>query len=230
MRNPVDFWRHVGTGGRIARIRPVTLDRHRGELRVDGAPAALGARAFELLLLLVDAHGTVLSKDELMRRLWPDRVVEDNNLDRQISTLRKALGANRSLIRTVAGRGYQFTGAVRSMAKTAGGERVVMLPVPMSELIGRASEIRDILALATMHRLVTLTGVGGIGKTRLALEAARRLAPAFPDGVFFADLSPLSTAAVVPVNASARRSKPGGSCSRRLAGPSFWSVRDSCLR
>src|SRR5882672_12153820 len=70
----------------------------------------LGGRAFDTLIALIDARGKVLGKDELMSRVWPDRVVEENNLPAQISVLRKVFGTDRHLIRTVAGRGYQFTG------------------------------------------------------------------------------------------------------------------------
>ena len=73
----------------------------------------------------------------------------------------------------------------------------------MSELVGRDVEIREALALVTHHRLVTLTGPGGIGKTRLALEVARRLLPTFPDGVFLAELAPLATSDLVPVTVAA---------------------------
>src|SRR5262249_46823559 len=83
--------------------------RHGRELLVDGRPVELGGRAFDTLVALIDARGTVLTKDELMSRVWPDRVVEENNLPAQIFTLRRVLGPDRDLIRTVAGRGYQFT-------------------------------------------------------------------------------------------------------------------------
>src|SRR5690349_19324793 len=88
------------------------------ELRVDGKPVELGARAFDVLLALIEAAGTVLSKDELMARVWPGRVVEENNLQVQIAALRRALADHRELIRTVTGRGYQFTGTVHSSTAT----------------------------------------------------------------------------------------------------------------
>jgi predicted ATPase/DNA-binding winged helix-turn-helix (wHTH) protein len=183
------------------------LDRHRREFIADGRPVELGGRAFDTLLALVDGRGTVLSKDELLRRIWPDRIVEENNLEIQISALRKVLGADRHLIRTVFGRGYQFTGDLRGPGTAVLGAsapiQATNLPAPVSELIGREAEIRDVLSLVTAHRLVTLTGAGGIGKTRLALEAARQLVPAFPDGVFLADLAPVSDGALVPVTAAA---------------------------
>jgi predicted ATPase len=69
----------------------------------------------------------------------------------------------------------------------------------LSELIGRDTDVVNILALASEHRLVTLTGSGGIGKTRLAVEAARGLVSKFPDGVWVAELGALSDAKLVPV-------------------------------
>ena len=76
------------------------------------------------------------------------------------------------------------------------------LPAPSSELIGREAESRDVVDLVTRHRLVTLTGAGGIGKTRLAVEVARHLLPDFVDGVWLAELAPLSDPSLVPVSVS----------------------------
>jgi len=96
-----------------------TVVPHRREVLVDGRPIELGGRAFDTLLALIDTCGRVLGKDELMRRVWPDQVVEEHNLHAQVSLLRKALGAERRLIRTVAGRGYQFTGEIRATTAPA---------------------------------------------------------------------------------------------------------------
>jgi len=195
----------AGTAGdpNVLEFGRFTFDPNRRELRAGGRAVALGGRAFDALLALIDARGTLVSKDDLMRRIWPDRVVEENNLEAQISALRKALGIDRSLIRTVAGRGYQFTGDIRAATRRAPAGPAVDLPVPASELVGRETEIREVMALVTAHRLVSLTGAGGIGKTRLALESAHRLGSAFPDGVFLADLAPLANAALVPVTVAA---------------------------
>src|SRR6266436_1602155 len=98
-----------------------------------------GGRAFDTLMALIDARGTVLGKDELMSRVWPDRVVEGNNLPAQIAVLRQVFGADRDLIRTVAGRGYQFTGEIRMTAAAAAAatpSRVTNLPEAVSGLIG----------------------------------------------------------------------------------------------
>src|SRR5881409_4135016 len=151
--------------------------RHRRELLVDGRPVELGGRAFDTLVALIDAHGTVLGKDDLISRVWPDRIVEENNLQAQISALRKAFGDDRDLIRTVAGRGYQFTAEIRPPAASPPSAPRSNLPEPVSELIGRDASLREVVELVTRQRLVTLTGAGGIGKTRLSLEVARQLLP-----------------------------------------------------
>ena len=86
---------------------------HRRQLLADGQPIALGGRAFDVLMALIEASGAVVSKDELLRVVWQGRIVEENRLAGEIFALRKALGADRELIRTVAGRGYQFTDEIR---------------------------------------------------------------------------------------------------------------------
>src|ERR1700693_1818900 len=85
---------------------------HRRELFADGRTIRLGERAFAVLMALIEARGAIVSKDALMARVWPDRIVEENNLQSQIVALRKAFGPDRDLIRTVSGRGYQFTGEI----------------------------------------------------------------------------------------------------------------------
>src|SRR5271168_268433 len=98
----------------------------RRELLADGQPVELGGRAFDVLMALVGAHGNVLSKDELMSLAWPGRVIEESALQVQISTLRKVLGTHRDLIKTIAGRGYQFTGDVRDDCRAKGRLRLRM--------------------------------------------------------------------------------------------------------
>lgn len=96
------------------------LDRRRGCLLKqdeDDAwrPVTLGSRAFDVLAILADRQGALLSKDEIMAAAWPGTVVEDNNLAVQISALRRVLDRNRaegSCIQTVAGRGYRFVAPV----------------------------------------------------------------------------------------------------------------------
>ena len=222
---------------------------HRRELLADGLPIKLGGRAFDVLITLLEGRGSVVSREELIRRVWPNRVVEEKNLHAQISALRTALGAERELIHTVAGRGYQFTGEVRipsaspderTDAGAAAAEPGLVLPPtnlpePVSELIGRDAELHEILNLATGHRLVTLTGAGGIGKTRLVLAAAHRLLPQFADGVWLAELAPLADPALVPatVAATVGLELAGGAVSpeavaNALSGKRLLLVLDNC--
>src|SRR5436190_1822168 len=86
------------------------------QLLADGVPVELGTRAFDLLLALLEADGLLLTKEELVSRVWPDVVVSEENLKVQVSALRKALGADRDVIHTEFGRGYCFTGVLRSNA------------------------------------------------------------------------------------------------------------------
>src|SRR6478672_6713901 len=81
-------------------------------LLADGAPVAMGARAFDLLVALVERPGTLVTKDELLATVWPGLVVEENNVQVQVSTLRKILG--QSALATIPGRGYRFNLAVAS--------------------------------------------------------------------------------------------------------------------
>jgi hypothetical protein len=135
----------------------------------------------------------------------------------------------------VAGRGYQFTGEIRGAAGRQPPAPASSLPEPVSELIGRDEPVREVIALATSHRLVTLTGAGGIGKTRLALEVARRLLPRFADGVGLAELAPLTDPQLVPGTvASAFRLTPVSgtasfeSVAAALAGWQALVVLDNC--
>lgn len=91
---------------------PFVLDRSRRLLSRDGTPVGLTPKAFDLLSLLVEQDGRVVSKEALMTALWPDTAVEESNLTFQISTLRKALGEGRYVV-NVPGRGYQFAGPVQ---------------------------------------------------------------------------------------------------------------------
>jgi len=186
----------------------------RREVLADGRPLKLGGRAFDVLVALIEARGAVVSKEALMARVW-GRIIEDNSLAAQIAALRAALGAERALIRTVSGRGYQFTGEIRVVpagpgepvgvvaAQAASSPPPTNVPEPVSELIGREEELSEVLNLVTTHRLVTLTGAGGIGKTTLALALARELRPHFVDGVWLAEFSALADPGLVPATVAA---------------------------
>jgi predicted ATPase len=168
-------------------------------------------------MTLIEGRGAVISKDELMARVWPGRIVGENSVAAQIAALRAAFAAERELIRTVSGRGYQFTGQIRilsaSLDERAGAGIITAqptsappptnLPAPVPELIGRDAEIAEVVSLIGAHRLISLTGAGGIGKTQLALAAARQILPHFADGVWLAEFSPLSDLGLVSATVAA---------------------------
>jgi predicted ATPase/DNA-binding winged helix-turn-helix (wHTH) protein len=164
------------------------------QLLVDGQPAALGARAFDLLVALIERRDRVVTKAELFEAVWPGLVVEENNLQVQVSSLRKLLGP--SAIATVAGRGYRFVAPlaqVTAEAPAAGfpAPRVHNLPQRRTRFIGREAALSHCGELLRSTRLLTLSGIGGCGKTRLAQELAQQQLAHFPDGVWFVDLGPL---------------------------------------
>ncbi len=95
----------------------------RREVLHDGLPSKLAGRAFDLLVALIEARGAVVSKDALIQRVWPGRIIEENTLEAQIAALRRALGSDRDLVRTVSGRGYQFVGEINEHSDVGSPER-----------------------------------------------------------------------------------------------------------
>ncbi|MBX3618663.1 MAG: helix-turn-helix transcriptional regulator [Rhizobacter sp.] len=148
------------------------------QLLIDAQPATLGARAFDLLLALIEHRDRLVSKNELLDLVWPGVVVEENNLQVQVSTLRKLLGPQ--AIATVPGRGYRFTLVADEPAPAARAPSAPPLTAPRASLpdrpallLGRDDDLAALLAALGRHRLVTLVGPGGIGKTTLARSAAQ---------------------------------------------------------
>src|SRR4051812_10532745 len=186
--------------GKVERYRfgHFELQPNQRRLLKDGDAISLRPRAFDLLVALVDRAGHLVTKDELLDQVWPKIVVQEAALHVQVSALRKVLGAD--AITTVSGRGYQFTLPVTTGDGEANraSRSKHNLPYQLTSFIGREQEIAQLEELVTAHRLVTLTGAGGAGKTRLAIELASRLIDAFPDGVWLAELAALSDPRLVP--------------------------------
>ena len=84
------------------------------QLLIDGQPVKLGGRAFDILTVLIEASGTLVSKNDIMSRVWPNMIVQEINLKVQIAALRKVLNEDGDVIRTVHGRGYVFAAAVNT--------------------------------------------------------------------------------------------------------------------
>lgn len=166
-------------------VRPVER-----ELRSEGALVPIGSRAFDVLLALIERRERVVPKAELLELAWPGLVVEENNLQAQVSALRKALG--HAAVATIPGVGYRLCievdDAEAPAASSAGGGSG-NLPTALESLIGRENEARELQDLLRTHRLVNLVGPGGIGKTRLALHVASQAWTDFADGAWWIDLA-----------------------------------------
>jgi len=165
---------------------------------INGQAANVGARAFDLLLALIDRRDRVVSKDELLEIVWPGLIVEENNLQVQVSTLRKLLGPQ--ALATIPGRGYRLTLVFDGDSGSAPtpAARIHNLPAQLSSFIGREREIRELKELLGITRLVTLTSMGGTGKTRLSLQVAADVMDGYQDGVWFVELAPLVDERLVP--------------------------------
>lgn len=187
------------------------IDLDRRELRARGMPVPLGGRAFEIIEVLIKSVGELVTKDELLSQIWPGAIVEENTLQVHISALRKALGPDRGLLKTISGRGYRLLGTWAPRASGAvlrnntsqihaasGTTFQTNLPEPTSELIGRDAVGQHLRNLLSAYRVVTLTGPGGIGKTRLALEVVRNLAADFHGDRFLIELASLSDPGLLP--------------------------------
>ena len=172
------------------------------QLCIDGAPAALGARAFDLLVALIERRERTVAKQELFDVVWPRVVVEEGNLHVQMSALRKLLGP--SVITTIPGRGYQFVAPLDlppGVPSQRPGEATPADGTPpaagrphgrLDPLIGRDDDLNALTEQVQAHRLVTLVGAGGMGKTALAQVLAQGLRARWRDGVWWVDLAPLN--------------------------------------
>ena len=138
-------------------------------LLVDGRPAALGGRAYDLLVVLASSRGRLISKAELLDRVWPGVIVEEANLQVQISHLRKIVGTE--AIVTVPGRGYRFAADVDRAAappERSASSGAATVPSGLS-LFGRDADLKRLReALQAPLPCVTLIGPPGVGKTTLA--------------------------------------------------------------
>ena len=215
------------------------LQPHERRLLVAGEPAALGARALDLLQALAERAGQLVSKQALMDLVWPDVVVEENNLAAQISALRKVLGGD--VIATIPGRGYRFTaklddgagGGARRWRAAATAPRGVArerdadpqpslesrsgaaamptnLPGELTALLGRADDLAALGTLIEQHRLVSIVGAGGIGKTLLAQHLLDSRRGAYPHGVCWVELAQVSDPAALPGAIAAALGVHGG--------------------
>ena len=222
-------------------VRPIER-----KLLRDGQPLAVGARAFDVLLALVARRERLVSKAELLDVVWPGLVVEEANVQVQVSALRRLLGPD--AIATLPGLGYRLTlrpGPASAPDRAGDGTEFAVPPAPASNtnlpheidtLVGRDVDIATLGDWLCDQRLVTLVGPGGIGKTRLAQAVARRRGAAHANGVWWVDLAAVAHAEhLAPAIAHAARLQLGEQGEDRfaallhaMAGRQLLLVLDNC--
>ena len=192
------------------------LSRARKLLMDGSGQVQLGSRALDLLTVLAERPGEVITKEELTALVWPDTVVEESSLRVHVAALRKALAdgkAGARFVINIPGRGYSFVAPVRRLPEDNGwtdeespdhDATCGRLPGQLTRIIGREAITASIAQTLVERRFVTLVGPGGIGKTAMAIEVAGSLAPDFEDGVVFVDLGLVEHAVDAPAAISAQ--------------------------
>lgn len=202
------------------------------QLLQDDRPVALGGRAFDLLVALIERRDRLVGKAELLDVVWTGLVVEEANLQVQVSGLRKLIGPQS--IATVPGRGYRFVSVVEADGRApplteaatieaaaqqdASRSVPTTLPLLPAPLIGRGSDLDAVVDILRRQRMVTLVGAGGIGKTALALAAAHVLKGERTEGTSWVDLASISNPALVVVAVAQALNLPAGRGDAHLAG------------
>lgn len=186
---------------------PFRLFAAERRLENNGEPVRLGGRALDLLTVLVERAGEVVSNREILEQVWRDVTVDESSLRFHVKNLRRALGESRQdarYVTNVSGRGYCFAARVERLDRASAHASSAVpsdarpnLPTRTGALIGRTDNIATVSRELLRRRLVTIAGPGGIGKTTLAIATAEALRPSFGDAVFFVDLAPIDDPALV---------------------------------
>ena len=193
---------------------PFRLQAARRTLERSGVALNLGSPALELLIVLVERAGQVVSKTELMTRVWPDVRVDDVSLRVHIAALRKALSNGEPGARyvvTLTGRGYCFVApVVRSneagspVSANLGDAPLSTLPVPLTRMVGRSRTVGEISQQLRADRFVAIVGPGGIGKSTVAVSVGHELLAEFAGAVHFFDFGPINDPLLIPTAVASR--------------------------
>lgn len=221
---------------------PFQLYRDRKILLEKGRHVRLGSRAIDLLVALVERAGEVVGKNELIAYVWPGSFVEENNLRVHIGALRKCLGEVQTGTRyivNVAGRGYCFVAPVTrtlgpAPSVSADADPGGNLPAAIARPLGRSEAITTLTDLLSKHRLVTIVGAGGIGKSTVALAVADQLRDVSPHRVYLVDLAAVASPSMVApaiasaIGAAILTDDPVGSLISNLRGARALLLLDNC--
>jgi DNA-binding winged helix-turn-helix (wHTH) protein len=167
----------------------------------------LGSKAAEILIALVERHGELVSRHELISIAWPDTIVVEANLTVQVAALRRALGESDGTSRYIVnspGLGYRFVAPVKVLeGKTASADKSMVgpttnLPAQLTRLVGRAETLIKLNQKLNHGRLVSIVGPPGVGKTSIALRLAELVMPHFRDGAWLIDLSSVHSGLLIP--------------------------------
>lgn len=163
------------------------LDVDQVRLSRRGEPVRIQPQVFDVLVHLIVHRDRVVTKEELLDSVWGDRFVSESALTSRIKSARQAIGDDgnqQQTIRTAHGRGYQFIAAVEAHHERGrDGDRVPTVALPPSRFVGRQRDLESVSTMLQDRRLVTVCGPGGVGKSRLSLHVASRVAGYYDDGV-----------------------------------------------
>jgi predicted ATPase/DNA-binding winged helix-turn-helix (wHTH) protein len=183
--------------GDVIRFADCELNLDRIVLRRGGEEIRIEPQVFDVLAYLVKHRGSVVRKEELLDAVWGDRFVSESALTTRIKAVRQAVGDDgrqQSIIRTVHGKGYEFVALVEEVEESrppvdmSRAEPRTSIGLRLQPLIGRESSLEQLAEMISEHRLVTLVGPGGVGKTSLGMELARTIGGQFEDGVHVVEL------------------------------------------
>jgi predicted ATPase/DNA-binding winged helix-turn-helix (wHTH) protein len=183
--------------GKIASFGPFRLHATERLLEKNGAPLKIGGRALDILIMLLEHAPEVVSKQDLIRRVWGRVIVDEVSLRVHVNALRRRLSDRNSAdryITNVPSRGYCFAGTVTIAAAEAirtKGCSTGPLPRDPLLMIGRGDALRELTSRLKESRFVSIVGAGGMGKTTIALRLAHRMLAEFKGAVQFLDLDAL---------------------------------------
>src|SRR6267142_6289599 len=188
--------------------------------------------------------GRMVSKKELIAKVWPDLVVDEGSLRFHVLALRKALGQEQSsstrYVTNVSGRGYCFVAPISRAAsqpeplRNSLAHSPIGLPPCPTKMVGRDETVRFISEELTARRFLTIVGSGGIGKTTLAAAVSHTMLAAFDGAVHYVDFGPICTPSLLPNRVALTVGLPGNLNDPLAALPAFLRDRrmllvlDSC--